>query len=524
MRAWRLKISFQWLRPIIDWHTMVSIVLSYRARMLVQSTSVKFLAALAVVSSLLATPSEAVNLKAELVTATGLSFPAFGTAPAGQSGVLYISEQNNVAIKILNLATKQFNSQAFLDLPNISGGQAGLSAIAFHPDYANNGKFYLNVFDSVDDRVKILEYQRSAGNPLVADVNSRREILSFDNISNSHNGGWLGFSPVDGYLYIATGDGGLIPGPDYGKPAQDLSSPKGKILRINVNVDDYPLDTTRNYGIPATNPFEFEGATTEAYAIGLRHPYRASFDRANGDLYIADVGSNLYEEVNVAPGDSGGGENFGWRALEGPFDNPNNNDPAPPGAIDPVYYYDRGVAAAIIGGYVYRGSSIPGFEGHYIFADAVTDAFGSLRYDGTTAHDIVDRTSQLASPWSPNGYGQITSFGEDANGELYFFDRTGGDVYKIVAGEPDPIAGDFDEDGDVDGDDLVIWQQAYGSDDLGDADDDGDSDGRDLLIWQRNMTPEAILALSDVPEPTSGILLLLATTVTCGRMQRARKR
>ncbi len=463
-------------------------------------------------------PARAVTLQAELVIGTGLSAPVFGAAPAGETGKLYISEQNNVAIKILDLQTKQLTT--FLDLPNITGGQAGLSAFAFHPDYAVNGKFYLNLFDLEDRRVKIVEYQRSIENPLVADPNSRREIYSFDNPSGSHNGGWLGFSPIDNYLYIGTGDGGAIGGPLAGLPAQDPISPQGKIVRISVDVDDYPFNDLQNHGVPGTNPFVVNGVIRDAYAMGLRHPYRASFDRLTGDLYIGDVGGVQYEEINILPANSGGGQNFGWRTKEGPFDHPAYPDPIPEGAIDPVYYYPRGDGAAVIGGYVYRGSAIPGFQGHYIFTDAVTGAFTSFRYDGTNVVDLIDRTAELIDPVTGGEYNSIVSFGEDSEGELYFFDRIRGDVYKIIAAPIEIVPGDFDRDGDVDSDDLIVWQDSYGLDDRGDADGDTDTDGRDFLIWQRNFSQEAVATAIAIPEPTAIVIAMNFVATFCIRRKR----
>lgn len=472
---------------------------------------VRLLLVLTLVLGVASSSAWAVNIKAETVVTSGLSLPGFGTAPVGESGFLYIAEQNNVAVKRLNLVTKQITT--FLDLPNIAGAQFGLSSLAFHPDYASNGKFYLNLYDPADAMVKIVEYQRSASNPLVADPATKRDILQVHNPSGSHNGGWLGFNPFDGYLYIATGDGGAIEDVNLrGLPAQDLSDARGKILRIDVDEDDFPMDATLNYGVPDSNPFEIEGEKTNIFAYGLRHPFRNSFDRLTGDMYIGDVGSARYEEVNFIPANSGGGQNFGWRALEGPFDNPTFPDPAPANAIDPIHYYGHmGGGAAIMGGYVYRGSEIPGLQGHYITVDQVTDLFTSFKFDGSTLTELVDRTEQLAHPTAIS-YAAITSFGEDADGEIYFFDRTRGDVFKIVAGA---IEGDFDEDGDVDGDDLVIWQAGYGINANGDADNDLDTDGRDFLVWQRNYTGALLSASTAVPEPGAGVLVTFGALAWC---------
>ncbi|WP_145062403.1 PQQ-dependent sugar dehydrogenase [Adhaeretor mobilis] len=375
-----------------------------------------------------------VDLRAEPVITTGFSNPVFGTAAPGQSGTLYVSEQNAVRISILDLQTQQ--SSTFLDLEDFAGTQSGLQTFAFHPDYVNNGRVYLNLFDSNTNDIKIIEFTRSVSDPLVADMNSMREILTIPNPTGSHNGGWLGFSPVDNQLYIATGDGGTFAGPDKGLPAQDTFDVRGKVLRIDVDGDDFPTDSGRNYAIPASNPFATLGGAPEVFAYGLRHPFRASFDRANGDLFLGDVGSVQYEEINFIPAGTTGGQNFGWRALEGDVDVPFNSDPHPPNAIPPIFSYPHGSTAAVIGGYVYRGSAIPDLHGAYFYADVVRDEFGSFRYDGTSVSEFVDRSSELLNPLTPTGsYNGIVSFAEDSEGELYFFDRVLGDIFKIVADE-----------------------------------------------------------------------------------------
>jgi hypothetical protein len=214
-------------------------------------------------------------------------------------------------------------------------------------------------------------------------------------------------------------------------------------------------------------------------------------------MYIGDVGASRYEEVNFIPGDSGGGQNFGWRALEGPFDSPTFPDPAPPNAVDPIWYYDHSTGgAAVMGGYVYRGSEIPGFQGHYITVDQVNDVFTSFKYDGTTLTELTDRTEQLVNPISPT-YNAVTSFGEDANGEIYFFDRVRGDVFKIVAA---PLEGDFDNDGDVDGRDFLVWQRGGSPIPFS---------ASDLAAWQSEYGLGGLAAVSAVPEPSSCFLILM---------------
>jgi hypothetical protein len=234
-----------------------------------------------------------------------------------------------------------------------------------------------------------------------------------------------------------------------------VTSLKGKILRIDVNGDDFPADAERNYAIPPTNPFAAGGGAPEVFALGLRHPFRNGFDSETGDLYIADVGSQYYEEVNYLPAGNGG-QNFGWRPREGFFDQPQFSDPSPPGAKDPVHAYPIGSAAAIIGGPVYRGSAMPWLDGTYFFTDFEKRQVWSFRYDGTVMTDFIDRTAELASPLG--SYGGVASFAEDGAGEMYMIDYLRGDLYKIVAATPEEY-GDFNENGVVDAADYVAWRK-----------------------------------------------------------------
>ncbi len=401
--------------------------------------------------------ASAIGLKVELVT-TGLSLPIFGISPEGDLDNLYICEGTDSRIKRVNLTTGQ--QTIMLNLPNtILGSQQGLYGLAFHPEYANNGKIYIN-YSNNTGVIRILEYTLSESNPNAFDPASEREVLLISNPSNSHNGGWLGFGPHDDYLYVATGDGGNVPPQETkGLPAQDLNSLQGKILRIDVDGDDFPGDASRNYAIPSTNPFAAGGGAPEVFAWGLRHPFRNSFDRDTGDLYIGDVGSQYYEEVNFLPAGNGG-QNFGWRPREGFFDNPAFPDPTPPGAIDPIYAYPRGVTGAVIGGYVYRGDEIPWLDGTYFLNDYETTTLTSFRYDGNQVTEVVDRTAELDSPL---GYGGIASFAEDAAGELYILNYAGGGaLYKIVAAPPEDY-GDFNADGTVDAADYPAWRANDGT-------------------------------------------------------------
>jgi hypothetical protein len=198
----------------------------------------------------------------------------------------------------------------------------------------------------------------------------------------------------------------------------------------------------------------------EIFAYGLRHSFRNGFDSENGNLYIADVGSRFFEEINYLPAGTNGGQNYGWRALEGYEDNPDFPDPAPPNAIDPIYAYDRGAVGAVIGGYVYRGDAIPGLQGTYFLADFEINKFESFRYDGNQITEFTDRTTELASPLG--SYGGIASFAQDAAGELYLIDYLSGDLYRIVSAEPD-ASGDYNGDGIVDAADYIEWRKGLGT-------------------------------------------------------------
>jgi glucose/arabinose dehydrogenase len=311
--------------------------------------------------STLGLPVEAGVLKSELLISAGLQKPIYAAAPAGDFDNLYIAQQRTAAISRLNLNTLAITTMLDLTNPDpVTGPESGLNGFALHPDFANNGKVYVNLSGDPSGDIKILEYTRSTTDPNVFDPNSEREILTVPNPSLSHFGGWIGFSPVDGYLYLGMGDGGNVPPTaTKGINAQNVNSLQGKILRIDVDGEDYyPEDDSRNYAIPDDNPFAAGGGAPEVFALGLRHPFRNGFDRETGDLYIADVGSEHFEEINFLPAGTDGGQNYGWRPLEGFIDHPSWPDPAPPDAIFPITVYPNPPAAAVIGGYVYRGENI----------------------------------------------------------------------------------------------------------------------------------------------------------------------
>src|SRR6266513_1877148 len=390
--------------------------------------------------------------------ASGLSSVLFVTAPPNDFNRLFIVQQGG-QIRILNLKTGVMNATPFLTVGNIvSGGEQGVLGLAFDPDYANNEKFYINciapggAFNSGITQIR--QYQVSS-NPYIADTTPAnvKVVLAFDQPQTNHNGGWIGFSPRpndDHDLYIATGDGGNgdDQGPGHIEPggnAQNNTTLLGKMLRIHVD------PTTGTYTIPPNNPYASPtpapspAPKREIWALGLRNPYRDSFDRMTGRMFIGDVGQNTREEIDVQqPTNPGGGENYGWRDREGLIQNPAYSTPTPAptpnrGWIDPILDYPCSTGRTVIGGYVYRGSQFPALQGIYVFGDYLGPTGGSARiftlnYDGTTASNFQDITGQLFP--IPTTIGNIpltntSSFGEDAAGELYITDIGNGRVYKI---------------------------------------------------------------------------------------------
>ena len=294
--------------------------------------------------------------------ATGLGGAVFAEAPVGDTGRLFIGQLDGT-VRVLDLHTGQLMSTPFLDIASTINqiGEGGLIGFAFDPDYAHNGFFYVNVTNANDD-TEIRRYQVSAANPNVADPASATLIIRIDQPDGltNHKGGWLGFGP-DGYLYAALGDGGG--GGDPFHTGQNNNDLLGNILRLDVHGDAFPGDDTRNYAIPADNPFVGVDGADEVWAYGLRNPFRDGFDRGLGDLFIGDVGQNKFEEIDI--GQSGG--NYGWNIFEGP-DQFSMGTPTGGSAIAPIHFYGRDVGATVIGGYVYRGQS-EGLQGDYFFAD-----------------------------------------------------------------------------------------------------------------------------------------------------------
>jgi glucose/arabinose dehydrogenase len=258
--------------------------------------------------------TSAVAAPSTVRVATGLSRPAFVTSPPGDYERAFIVEQHTGRIKILNLDDNSLNGTPFLDIDGLAtGNEQGLLGLAFHPNYAANGYFYVNL-TVTGGTTEIRRYQVSA-DPDIADASSQTLVMTYGQPFSNHNGGWMGFGP-DGYLYISAGDGGS--GNDPGNRAQDITDQLlGKLLRIDVDGDEFPGDPNANYAVPPTNPFVGATGDDEIWAFGLRNPWRCSFDGLTGDLYIADVGQGAWEEIDFQSAASAGGENYGWRCMEG---------------------------------------------------------------------------------------------------------------------------------------------------------------------------------------------------------------
>lgn len=368
--------------------------------------------------------------------ASGLTRPILAVSPPGDVSRVFIVEQTG-RIKILE--NGGVNPTPFLDLSAVvrapggggGGNEEGLLGLAFHPDYDTNGWLFVYYTNAAGNN-QVVRYTRDT--PATADPSSAQVVLVIPHPSfSNHNGGMLAFGPNDGYLYLAPGDGGGSC--DSTGSAQDDSRLRGKMLRIDV--DSLP------YSIPPDNPFAGPGdPVDEIWAMGLRNPWRFSFDRANGDLYIGDVGQGNWEEIDYQPASSSGGENYGWAQYEGTVCPPpacGGGSCVLPGHVPPVTEFSSsgsgGGACAVTGGYVYRGCRMPGLHGRYFYGDYCAAFVRSFVMDGGLAKDPDDHTAELA-PGGGLSVDWITGFGEDGRGELYILDHgvfSGvGAVFQIV--------------------------------------------------------------------------------------------
>lgn len=341
----------------------------------------------------------------------GLNTPLGLTHASDGTGRVFIVEQDGL-IRIIKDGA--LLPTPFLDISDRAlrkGSEQGLLGLAFHPRYPENGYFFVNYTDARGDTV-IARYRVSDQDPDSADRGSETRILFISQPYGNHNGGVLAFGP-DGYLYLGLGDGGSA-GDPLGN-GQSLVSLLGKILRLDI-------DSAEPYAIPPDNPFVETGGQPEIWAYGLRNPWRFSFDRLTGDLYIADVGQNLWEEIDFYPGGSPGGANFGWNYLEGnhPF-----RGVTPPGLelVFPVTEYGHDLGCSVTGGVVYRGERLPAWQGVYLYGDYCTGrVWGLLK--GAEGNWQGGQLFEVSA--------QISSFGEDELGEVYLVDH-GGSIYSLMA-------------------------------------------------------------------------------------------
>lgn len=336
---------------------------------------------------------------------------------------LFIVERQGT-IRIWNGTSLIFTP--FLDISSIvlaSGSEQGLLSVAFHPNYATNGYFYV-WYNNLEGNVTLARYTRSSLN--AADPSSGVALLTIFKPFANHNGADLNFGP-DGYLYFGTGDGGS--GNDPGNRAQNGDSLHGKMIRIDVNNSNPPY-----YSIPPTNPFISNAAVRdEIIAAGLRNPWRWSFDRQTGDMWLADVGQNAWEEVNFRPAGSQISLNYGWPCREAMHDLKANCGSQGIGTlVDPIFEYNRDDATggrSITGGYVYRGAEFPSLQGYYITSDYITDHGWLIRSNGSGGWNVT-----FQSTWTAD----ITSYGEAENGDIYAV-TSAGTLYKLIANSPLPV-------------------------------------------------------------------------------------
>ncbi|HED53447.1 MAG TPA: glucose dehydrogenase [Phycisphaerales bacterium] len=431
------------------------------------------------------------QITTELV-ASGIDRPVFMTTAPGEPDKLFVIEQEG-AIRIIENGV--LLPIPFLDIdPQVTGGSSGQSergllGLAFSPDYETSGRFFVNYTGPVQGQsgthTIIAEYHRSNVNSNIADT-TERIILTFPQPFSNHNGGWMDFGPNDGFLYIATGDGGSANDP--GDRASDLNEFLGKILRIDVSDDQV------TYTIPPGNPFVgVAGAREEIWAYGLRNPWRTSFDSATGDLWIADVGQGAREEVNYQAASSTGGEHYGWRCREGTIENPSfpgcTITPSP--YTEPVHDYPHTLGrCSITGGYLYRGCAVPELDGLYLFGDYCSGDVYTLDPNNGFAVNTVLNVPNFS----------LSSFGEDAMGEIYVMDLFGGTISRIVSTNPvddnnngipdgceETCLPDINMDGMLDASDFTAWVAAFNANDpIADQNLDGLVNVLDFNAWIAN--------------------------------------
>lgn len=339
---------------------------------------------------------------------SGLEAPLLVTHAGDGSGRLYVVEQGGT---IRTVVDAQVQSQAFLDISELTeaGGERGLLGLAFHPEFESNGRFFVNYTDQGGDTI-VASYLADGEQ---ADPASGSVLLKIEQPYANHNGGHLEFGP-DGYLYIATGDGGSAGDPQ--ENGQDTDALLGKLLRIDVDEDD-------PYGIPPDNPFaDGAGGAPEVWAYGLRNPWRFTFDPDSATLWVGDVGQGELEEIDRVPDDRAG-LNFGWNEMEGSrcYE---GADCDPSGKVLPITEYTHDLGCSVTGGYVYRGRNFPELQGGYLFADYCSGNMWVIdaAVDGPVEPTLVSSSERA-----------LSSFGRDEDGELYVTDIGSGEVLRVAS-------------------------------------------------------------------------------------------
>ncbi len=418
-----------------------------------------------------ASSAQSTPLVGQLVYADYVRPVQFLTAP-GDASRNFVVEQNSADIHVIVNGVKI--AAPFLDLTGLvttGGNEQGLLGMAFHPDYQSNRQFYVNYTGG--GGTKVVRYLRDTVNPNLALAGSAQTVIEFSQPQSNHNGGAINFGP-NGYLWVATGDGGNFndtgSGHVSGGNAQFGLNLLGKMLRLDVDGDDFPADPNKNYSIPGDNPGVGDAnLLDEIIHIGLRNPWRFSFDSETDDLYIGDVGQNAREELDflaVADVNAATFVNWGWRCMEGAIcSGLSGCTCSAPELTGPFAGYTHGTGQSITGGYVYRGDAIPDLDGTYFYADYQTAKLFSLAYDGTVfTAPPVERTSELDPPGATS-IGRVSAFGEDADGELYMCDLQFNRIYKLV---PDgPFLGLGDAYPGVSGDPVLYGTGGVGAGDPG---------------------------------------------------------
>lgn len=344
--------------------------------------------------------------------ADDLTFPVFATSPPGDQRIFVVMRPGTIAIID---PEEGLLDDRFLDIRELidsaSGIEIGLLGLAFHPDYADNGRFFVHYTDLDNDSV-LAEYSVSS-DPNLADPESGETLLFVDQVGLRHRAGMLQFGP-DGYLYVALGDGA-----QFDVTPQNLEMLQGSILRIDPDGGD-------PYGIPADNPYAAGGGAAEIYLYGFRNPWRFSIDPVENMIYIGDVGQESWEEVNVVGLDAGG-SNFGWPLMEGSSCFTLEDCASQTDLVLPTVEYGHDEGCSVTGGYVYRGAAIPELQGHYFYGDWCNQWVRSFRSVGGEAIDHRDWSDVFGE------IGQVASFGLDGRGELLIVTSDNGRVYRLVA-------------------------------------------------------------------------------------------